>query len=53
MLAVAAFGLGCLFDRGLEASVVAAWFFTWFCVDLSAMIVIISLWLLLSKLEMS
>ena len=47
------FGLGCLFERLLQASLVSAWFFTWSCVTLSGMVVISVAWLLLANSRMS
>lgn len=43
------FGLGWLFEQILNASVVAAWFFTWSCVTLAGMVVIAVLWIFLSR----
>lgn len=48
-LTAIAFGLGCLFERTLKATVMAAWFFTWSSVMLTGMVVISVLWLFLSK----
>ena len=46
------FGIGCVFEKLLEAQLVAAWFFTWSCVTITAMGVIAVLWLFLSNPEM-
>jgi hypothetical protein len=45
------FGLGLLFERALQASVLSAWFFTWSCVSLTGMAVISVAWLFLSHAE--
>lgn len=50
-LAVAAFALGWLFDQPMQASVVAACFFTGCAMTTSGMAFIFALWLLLSKAE--
>lgn len=42
------FGLGLLAERALQASLLSAWFFTWTCVSLSAMVVISVAWVFLS-----
>jgi hypothetical protein len=47
------FGLGMLFERLLQASLLSAWFFTWSCVSLTAMIVISVAWVILSNAKMS
>jgi hypothetical protein len=47
------FGLGCLFERALQASLLSAWFFTWSCVTLTGMIVISVAWVFLSTAKMS
>ena len=47
------FILGLLFERGLQASVLSAWFFTWSCVSLTAMVVISVAWLMLSNSRLS
>ena len=47
------FGLGCLFERALQASLLSAWFFTCSCVTLSGMVVISVAWLLLANSRMS
>ncbi|GAB3453359.1 hypothetical protein GCM10027321_03400 [Massilia terrae] len=38
------FGLGFLFERGLQAQVLSAWFFTWSCVSLTGVIIITVAW---------
>ena len=43
------FGLGFLFERALQASMLSAWFFTWSCVTLTGMVVISVAWLLLAN----
>jgi hypothetical protein len=43
------FGLGCLFERAMQASLLSAWFFTWSCVTLTGMVVISVAWALLSS----
>ena len=43
------FGLGLLCERALQASVLSAWFFTWSCVAMTSMVVIIVAWALLSN----
>jgi hypothetical protein len=47
------FGLGMLFERALQASLLSAWFFTWSCVSLTAMVVISVAWIFLSNAKMS
>lgn len=47
------FALGCLFEKMLETSLVAAWFFTWSCVTLTGMMLISVMWLILSNAEIS
>lgn len=47
------FGLGCLFERALQASLLSAWFFTWSCVSLTGMVVISVAWVILSNAKMS
>jgi hypothetical protein len=47
------FGLGVLFERALQASLLSAWFFTWSCVSLTAMVVISVAWIFLSNGKMS
>lgn len=46
------FGLGCLFERAMQASLLSAWFFTWSCVTLTGMVVISVAWLLLANARM-
>lgn len=43
------FGMGCLFERALQASMVSAWFFTWSCVTLTGTIVITVAWAFLAN----
>ena len=47
------FVLGVLFERALQASLLSAWFFTWSCVSLTAMVVISVAWLMLSNSRLS
>ncbi len=47
------FGLGVLFERALQASLVSAWFFTWSCVSLTGMVIISVAWVFLSNSRMS
>lgn len=47
------FGLGMLAERALQASLVSAWFFTWSCVSLTAMVIISVAWLFLSNSRLS
>lgn len=47
------FGLGMLFERALQASLLSAWFFTWSCVSLTAMVIISVAWIFLSNAKMS
>ncbi|MES2148395.1 MAG: hypothetical protein V4508_01260 [Pseudomonadota bacterium] len=47
------FGLGCLFERAVQASLLSAWFFTWSCVTLAGMVVISVAWLFLSHGKLS
>jgi hypothetical protein len=47
------FGLGCLFDRALQASLLSAWFFTWACVTLTGMVIISVAWVFLSNPKVS
>lgn len=46
------FGLGCLFERAMQASLLSAWFFTWSCVTLTGMVVISVAWALLANARM-
>lgn len=47
------FGLGCLLERMLQASVLSAWFFTWSCVSLTGMVVISVAWAVLANTRLS
>ena len=47
------FGLGFLFERVLQASLLSAWFFTWSCVTLTGMVVISVAWLILSNAKLN
>ncbi len=42
------FGLGFLFERGLQATVLSACFFTWWCMTLAGMVVIFVCWVFLT-----
>ncbi|MRW89869.1 hypothetical protein GJ699_07725 [Duganella sp. FT80W] len=42
------FGLGFLFERGLQATVLSACFFTWWCMTLVGMVVIFVCWVFLT-----
>ena len=53
VLTVFDFILGMLFERSLQASLLSAWFFTWSCVSLTAMVVISVAWLMLSNSRLS
>ncbi len=48
-LTVFDFGLGMLFERALQASLLSAWFFTWSCVTLTGMVVISVAWAFLAN----
>jgi hypothetical protein len=48
-LTVFDFGLGLLFERALQASLLSAWFFTWSCVTLTGMVVISVVWAFLAN----
>ncbi len=47
------FGLGCLVERVLQASMLSAWFFTWSCVTLTGMVVITVAWAMLANARLS
>ena len=47
------FVLGLLAERAPQASLVSAWFFTWSCVSLTAMVIISVAWIFLSHSRMS
>jgi hypothetical protein len=47
------FGLGCLFERTLQATLLSAWFFTWVCVTLTGMAVIMVAWAILAHARLS
>ncbi|MDB5962694.1 MAG: hypothetical protein JWP59_3988 [Massilia sp.] len=53
VLTVFDFVSGVLLERGLQASLLSAWFFTWSCVSLTAMVVITVAWLMLSNSRLS
>jgi hypothetical protein len=42
------FGLGLVFERILQASLLSAWFFAWSCVTLTGMVVITVAWAFLA-----
>ncbi len=46
------FGLGVLFERALQASMLSAWFFTWSCVTLTGMVVIFVAWAFLANAKL-
>ncbi len=46
------FGLGCLFERALQASVLSAWFFTCSCVTLTGMVVMSVAWIFLANAKL-
>lgn len=48
VLATFDFGLGFLFERGLQATVWSACFFTWSCMSVAGMVVIVVAWVLLT-----
>ncbi|WP_395408290.1 hypothetical protein ACHMW6_17235 [Pseudoduganella sp. UC29_106] len=48
VLATFDFGLGFLFERVLQATVVSAYFFTWSCVTMAGMAVIAAAWAFLT-----
>jgi hypothetical protein len=49
VLAAFDFGLGFLFERTLQASLLSAVFFTWSCVTLTGMVVITVVWAILAN----
>lgn len=52
MLTAFDFGLGMLFERAIQASLLSAWFFTWSCVTLTGMVVISVAWLFLANAKL-
>lgn len=48
VLAVFDFGLGILFEKVVQATLLSAWFFTWSCVTITGMVVITVAWLFLA-----
>jgi hypothetical protein len=52
MLTAFDFGLGMLFERAMQASLLSAWFFTWSCVTLTGMVVISVAWLFLANAKL-
>lgn len=52
LLTLFAYGLGCLFEGAMQASMLSAWFFTWSCLTLTGMVVISVAWALLAKARM-
>jgi len=48
VMATLDFGLGFVFERMLQATVVSAYFFTWSCVTIAGMVVIAAAWLFLN-----
>lgn len=51
VLTALAFSLGCLSERLLETTLMAAWCFTWSGLTLSGMVVISVLWMFLARPE--
>lgn len=49
VLAVFDFGLGVLFEKVLQATILSAWFFTWSCVTVTGMVVITVAWVFLAN----
>jgi hypothetical protein len=52
VLAVFDFGLGLLFEKVVQATLLSAWFFTWSCVTVTGMVVITVAWLFLAFARM-
>jgi len=52
VLAAFDFGLGILFEKVVQATLVSAWFFTWSCVTVTGMVVITVAWLFLAFARM-
>jgi hypothetical protein len=48
VLAAFDFGLGLLFERVIQATLLSAWFFTWSCVTITGMVVITVAWIFLA-----
>ena len=46
------FGVACLLERALQASLLSAWFYTWSCVALTGMVVISVAWIFLANAKM-
>lgn len=46
------FGLGLLFERAMQASLLSAWFFTWSCLTLTGMVVISVAWAVLANAKL-
>jgi hypothetical protein len=53
VLAACDFGLGCLFERTVQASLLSAWFFTWSCLTVTGMVVITVAWVILTHARLS
>jgi len=53
VLTACGFVFGLLAERAPQASLVSAWFFTWSCVSLTAMVIISVAWIFLSHSRMS
>ncbi|CAN5451843.1 hypothetical protein BH11PSE11_BH11PSE11_02660 [soil metagenome] len=51
-LTVLAFGLGGLFERVLQTSMLAAWCYTWSCITVTGIVIISVSWIFLSRTEM-
>lgn len=52
-LTASGFGLGCLVEQVLQAGMLSAWFFTWSCVTLTGMVIIMVAWALLANARLS
>jgi hypothetical protein len=51
VIAAIDFALGCLFEQLLQTGFVAAWFFTWSCITVTGMGVIVLMWIFLGKAD--
>lgn len=49
VLTVLGFGLGCLFERSMQASLWPAWFFTCACLTMTGMVVMLVAWAFLAN----
>ena len=52
LLGACDFGLGLLFERAMQASMLSAWFFTWSCLALTGMVVIAVAWAVLANAKL-